>query len=72
MRQVLAVPATTTIRGIPTEVELGVADGLPRACALTLDSVVPIRPELCTERIAVLEPAAMERVCTALAVAVDC
>lgn len=30
--RVLAVPATTTIRGIPTEVALDRADGMPNEC----------------------------------------
>lgn len=72
LTQVLAVPATRTIRGIPTEVALGTADGMPAACALTLDNVAPIRPSLCTERIAALGPARMREVCDALAAATAC
>jgi len=30
--KLLAVPATTTIRGIPTEVPLGREDGMPSEC----------------------------------------
>lgn len=72
LTQVLAVPATRTIRDIPTEVGIDQADGMPSACALTVDGVVPIRPVLCTERITRLSPARMQQVCTALAIATGC
>jgi mRNA interferase MazF len=35
--EVTVAPVTTTIRDIPTEVQLGPADGLERACAVNLD-----------------------------------
>lgn len=70
--QVLAVPATRTIRDIPTEVMLGRADGMPSACCLTLDNVTVIRPGLCVERITQLSAARMREVCAALALATAC
>jgi mRNA interferase MazF len=72
VNQVLAVPATRTVRGIPTEVALSVEDGMPDECALTLDNVTVIRPALCTERITRLDPARMHEVCDALATATGC
>ena len=72
LNQVLAVPATRTIRGIPTEVPLDQDDGMPTACVLTLDNVTVIRPELCTDRISVLGPARMAEVCEALGIATAC
>lgn len=70
--QVLAVPATRTIRDIPTEVPLDREDGMPAECCLTLDNVTPIRPALCTERVTALSPSRMLEVCAALAAAVAC
>lgn len=72
MHQILAVPATTIVRGIPTEVELDGDDGMPSACCLTLDNIAPIRPALCTELITRLSAARMAEVCSALAVATAC
>jgi mRNA interferase MazF len=69
---VLAVPATRTIRGIPTEVPLDESDGMPAACCLTLDNVTAIRSALCTERITRLGAAHMHEVCRALAAATGC
>src|SRR4051812_117401 len=39
LNQLLAVPVTRTIRGIPTEVRLDEVDGLPAECVLTLDNL---------------------------------
>jgi mRNA interferase MazF len=37
--EVMVAPVTSTVRDIPTEVQLGAADGLPRDCAVNLDHV---------------------------------
>jgi mRNA interferase MazF len=37
--EVTVAPITSTVRGIPTEVFLGPADGMPRDCAVNLDHV---------------------------------
>jgi len=37
LNEVTVAPITTTIRGIPSEVALGIDDGLPQACAVNLD-----------------------------------
>lgn len=70
--QLLAVPATQTIRDIPTEVSLGRRDGMPRKCVLALDNVTVVRKALLTERITTLAPDRMRAVCTALAAATAC
>ncbi|MGI8903308.1 MAG: type II toxin-antitoxin system PemK/MazF family toxin [Solirubrobacteraceae bacterium] len=70
--QLLAVPATRTVRGIPTEVPLGRDDGMPTSCCLAVDSLATIRAALCTERITRLSPQRMQEVCDALGVATAC
>lgn len=72
LTQVLAVPATRTVRGIPTEVSLGQDDGMPTDCVLTLDNVAPVRVSLCTERITTLGSDKMASVCVALRAATAC
>ncbi len=37
--EVTVAPITTTIRGIPTEIPLTKADGMPRDCAINLDHI---------------------------------
>jgi mRNA interferase MazF len=68
----VGVPATRTVRGIPTEVALGPEDGMPEICALTLDNVRTLRKGYFVERICALGPNRMASVCRALAVATAC
>lgn len=72
LHSVLAVPATRTIRGIPTEVELDEDDGMPHACALTLDNVELMPKDLFAASICTLGPDKLREVCSALSIAVDC
>jgi mRNA interferase MazF len=69
---VIAVPATRTARGIPTEVPLGPEDGLPTECVLTLDNVAALPKSYFVERITALEPHRMASVCRALGRATAC
>lgn len=72
VNQVLAVPLTRTIRGIPTEVRLGPQDGLPGECVAALDTVTTVRRALLTDRFATLGPERMREVCDALGHATAC
>lgn len=72
LRQLLAVPATRTARGIPTEVPLGADHGMPVECVLSLDNVTLVRPEFCTRRITSLDAGLMHQVCQSLSDATDC
>lgn len=72
LAKVLAVPATTTMRGLPTEVVLDQDDGMPARCALTLDNLVTIRKAYFVERITRLDMERMDQVCRALAAATGC
>src|SRR5216683_2304700 len=51
LHSLLAVPATTTVRRIPTEVRLSTEDGMPRACALSLDNLTLMPKAFFRERI---------------------
>ena len=53
---VTVAPVTSRARGIPAEVPLSSADGLPRACVVNLDTVTTIPKRLLAERLAVLGP----------------
>ncbi len=72
LTRLLAVPTTSRRRGIPTEVELEQADGMPRACVLSLDNTRTILRTFCTRRITHLGPERLAEVCRALNIAVDC
>jgi len=68
----LAVPATRTIREIPTEVVLDAADGMPEACALSLDNLTLVPKELFRSRMTRLSVERMGEVCRALGLASGC
>lgn len=72
LNEVLAVPATRTVRDIPTEVPLDESDGMPVACVLALDNAKPILVSGCTKRITGLDAERMAMVCEALAAASGC
>jgi mRNA interferase MazF len=54
---VTVAEVSRTVRGIPSEVPLGAADGLPRRCALNTDNLVTIPKTRLEARIALLRPA---------------
>ncbi len=68
---VTVAEVTKTIRGIPVEVPLGPEDGLPARCAANLDTIVTIRKELLTRRIALLRTEKMAAIDMALKFALD-
>src|SRR4030066_1042214 len=63
---VTVVEVTSTIRGIPVEVELGREDGLPKKCIVNLDTIVTIRKDLLIERIVLLRGEKIEQIDTAI------
>ena len=69
---VLVVPATRTIRGIESEVEVDESDGMLAACVLSLDHAFLAEKVYLTERITELGAAKMDEVCRALATAAGC
>jgi len=72
LRSVLAVPATRSIREIPTELVLETDDGMPERCALSFDNIVTMPISLFTERICRLGVNRLELVCRALRTATGC
>jgi mRNA interferase MazF len=72
LRTVIVAPLTTRVRGIPTEVALDTGDGLPAACAASLDNLTVTDRLFLVERQTTLSPVRMAAVCRALRLAVDC
>ena len=61
---VTVAPITTRVRRIPTEVPLGLREGLPKACVVNLDTITTIPRRTLTQPIGPLPPeklAAVER-----------
>ena len=70
VRQLVTVaPVTTRVRAIPTEVELGRDDGLPRRCVVNLNIITTIPKQTLKEQIAPLGPGKLAAVERALAFA---
>jgi mRNA interferase MazF len=72
LKSLLAVPATRTIRQIPTQVVLDQGDGMPDECALVLDNLTLVPKELFRSRITRLSVDRMSEVCRALSLASGC
>ena len=72
LNEVFVVLATTRIRGIPTEVELGREDGMSCDCVLNADHTDTVAKGYLVERITVLSPEKVAAVCAALSTATSC
>ncbi len=72
LRRLIAVPVTRNVRGIPTEVSLDEADGMPEPCAISLDNIRVVDKSLLTSKVTYLGLDRMAEVCSALTIAVDC
>lgn len=72
LHSVLAVPATRTVRGIPTEVFLDTDDGMPEPCALSFDNLTTMPKAFLVERLCRLPLAKMAQACQALRIASGC
>jgi mRNA interferase MazF len=72
LNEVFVVLATTRIRGLQTEVELGHEDGMPRECVLNTDHTDTVAKAYLIERITTLSPEKIAVVCAALSAATSC
>jgi mRNA interferase MazF len=72
LRRVVAAPITRTIRGIPTEVAVGAAEGLAADGVASFDNLETIPKVAFTRRLGGLTPARAHEVCEALRNVADC
>ncbi|MHB8512822.1 MAG: type II toxin-antitoxin system PemK/MazF family toxin [Actinomycetota bacterium] len=72
LKQLIVAPATRTIRGIPSEVQLTRNDGMPEECALSADNLQIVHKSLLKSRITTLSPTRMEELCEALHFSLGC
>ncbi len=66
------VPITSTVHGAPTEVELGVEDGLKAPSCANLANVQTVRQRDLSRLVGTVRKEKMREICRALAVAVGC
>jgi mRNA interferase MazF len=72
LHTVMVAPITSTVRGAPSEVRVGVDEGLKHDSAINLDHVQTVEQARLTRRLGRLGPARMRDVCRALAIATGC
>ena len=72
LTRVTVAPISSTIRGVPSEVALGLDDGMKRPCAVNLHNVVTVSKEHLGRRVAQLDERRMREVCDALGFALGC
>ncbi|MGZ4120675.1 MAG: type II toxin-antitoxin system PemK/MazF family toxin [Actinomycetota bacterium] len=72
LSRVVVVPATTTVRDIPTEVRLDRSDGMPQPCVVNLDQILTLPKASLRKRITTLGERRLDEICRALAYAVTC
>jgi len=63
---VTIAPVTTRVRGLPVEVSLGKDDGMPKVCAVNLDTITTVPKRCLVTRVAALTASRMDAVDAAL------
>jgi mRNA interferase MazF len=71
LANVTVAAVTGTIRGLPTEVPIGPAQGLARDCVVNCDNLFIIPKQAISRRRGELDPESLERLRTALMIALD-
>jgi len=69
---ILVAPVTTRVRDIPTEVPLGSAHGLSRACVANFDNIAPLPKRVLVRKVGVLARDELASACRAARFAIDC
>ena len=72
LHTVMVAPVTSVIRGAPSEVVVGVEEGLKKDSAVNLDLVQTVEKSRLKEFVGTVGPEKMNDVCRALAVATAC
>ena len=72
LHTVMVAPITSTIRGAPSEVVVGVAEGLKNESAVNVDHVQTVERSRLEGYVGHLGPQKMREVCRALAIATGC
>ena len=72
LHTVMVAPITSTIRGAPSEVVVGIAEGLKHDSAVNLDHVQTVDRSRLGRYLGSLDDSKMQQVCRALAIATAC
>lgn len=72
LRTVLVAPITSAIRGAPSEVQVGIEEGLEHESAVNLDQVQTVDQKRLRHYVGTVGDRKMAAVCRALAIAAGC
>ncbi|MEW6154676.1 MAG: type II toxin-antitoxin system PemK/MazF family toxin [Actinomycetota bacterium] len=72
MQRVLVAPVTSRIRGVPSELQLGEAEGLPIPSVASFDNLQPFPKAMLVHRIGALGPDRSRDICRAAGITLDC
>ena len=72
LTRITVAPITSAIRDVPSEVALGIDDGMKQPCTVNLHNVVTVDRGALGRRVARLDARRMREVCSALAFALGC
>ncbi len=72
LHRVVVAPVTSTMRGLPSEVALGVAEGLKAPCVANLDHVTSVSKAALSVWVGAASDQTMQQACAALAFALAC
>ncbi len=72
LHTVMVAPITSAIRGAPSEVVVGIDEGLKKDSAVNLDHVQTVPKRLLGPYVGSLDPGKMSAVCRALIIAAAC
>mgnify|MGYP003379334525 CR=1 FL=1 len=69
---VVAAPVTSTRPGLPSELDLGPAEGLRRECVANFDNLGTVRKAYLTHQLGHVAHGRWHEVCAAVRAAIDC
>lgn len=72
LHTVMVAPITSSIRGAPSEVEVGIGEGLKGRSAVNLDHVQTVEQRQLQRYVGSVSAEKMRRICAALAIATGC
>ena len=72
LHTVMVAPVTSSRRGAPSEVHVGIDEGLKHESAVNLDHVQTVAQDRLVRFVGTLSPVKMQHVCRALAIATGC
>ncbi|HET7292850.1 MAG TPA: type II toxin-antitoxin system PemK/MazF family toxin [Vicinamibacteria bacterium] len=72
LARVTVAPITSTIRGVASEVALGIEDGMKQPCVVNLHNLVTVPKQGLGRRVAQLDERRLAQVCAAISFALGC